>query len=1323
MAPKKQVSFEPSVADKVAGKDDRRMKDKENMDTTSIGIELNVTGIGPGRRANVCRSSSEPLLSSTSFQNRSSPPHPFHSSGRGSKQLTKALEHLEQRSEQLPGSVGSEHVMCYDPLCFAKVTSRQHDSIFIRPMRRSDTDPCLLVYENRVITTKNSTALVPVEMKHEFHGWRVCVPDDPPVLEFTQQLREERSSKLLYTFPLPGAGASTGALPGSGTASSAGCGSDVVSLDSTNTDLDENSSQASSSVFPLLGPEMPASGYGFGGSSSGGVTLTKAVREKGKGVCSTAAAAATADRGASAGYSSSSPCARLVPWAAAQAQVSSSSVTMPLPLENLQCLANANSSNCSSGGGSDASNEKGAAAPKPALERDAVHAPPLSAHTTAMGTVLDVHDAVRPAPGLAHAMWAQVSQVQPTNTASIGASTSSSTAASASTSASAFEQTDVPVEAVSFTGRSCVRSPSVTLPSGLQWHTVGNKETVLEQPYGQHSMQPVNGAGTGASSEGECLAIPPSTDTPVDRRPSGLLGPQLPRRRTATASTLFARSRYVPLAGAGDSCAAGGAVMLGLSSSTDSPLLEYPTASSGSGGTDGHVAVALSADLASHLLQTQTSVEKTLGRERREGEVGTELDEQRQRQPLYQLSESHVYERQRMAIVSSGNKSSGSGSAISGGWPSSYSASKGSAATMLTAIHAHLDRTRSGPEASSLAQTSAPGEIKTDAIAARLSPITSQPHAMPSSVGNTHKSADYSSSSEGDCDRDEDASSQGEGEHHSPTFSEMACDTSDSDADDDDDDDASDSECAVALDMLDGGGAGGSGDGVSLNMSASSVDADISRHRKEEDADVEDAGSADQRITRNTGDAGNVCCSSNAKEQYRKFQEPGQEPDSVLWDASRDSSGDGWPVSPIAQSTPDIVALGDYPYGQSTQLNALMNPVAHHQLSSFAHVTGGVALRVRGGVRGSWGLRDYEYADVSPSVSVYSQSELSSTTGANSNNSSGSKNSSTNRSSNNLVGAALASCSPSPRASSVYSSLRASSAAPSQRSHSSGLPPRRARADSAGSLLSTEPEADADTYAPTNASRVNASYDADTSVEFSDHTDLDLSSDSALELLLEPGEGNRSMPHYGLRQAHRQGGRRAAFEARDSSASNNTSECDDFDSTVSPSSVKRASTCKRGASAKRSSGSGDLFPSSSGSKDTAASRVRGLHEIDGGVALVSNPTHEFETRKRQRMREPSPASSGSTDMEEGSDRDSNEAVKKLRYSSASKLPMLPPPPAATAITAGRGRVASQRHVSTLRQPPQKRSLRERAPVPVHRDAVFGTWPTRHQSASTGAWRN
>jgi len=1350
MAPKKSVRFEFSEVDKVNkdGRQDkvlsRRDRDKENKQNKDIGIELDITGVGSGFGS---RSTRDPLVSRTRFQNRSSPPPPpFCSSGRGTKQLTKALGLLEQREprEQLPGAVGSEHVMCYEPLCFAKVTSRQHDSIFIQPMRRSTADPTLLIYANKVITTKNSTQLDPVELKPEFHGWRV--PDGSAVKAFLKMLTEESNSKLMCVFPLSGNAAQSGGHS---------LGSDAVSLDSSTTDYDENSSNASSSVFPLLSvscapgnaAEMPASGYG-------NAMLTMAMREKS--VCSMHNA-----KSAAAGYASSYHTAGLVEAPVAVRlgdfpHASGGGGSSSMSGNGINGISSAHSSNPSASMATMPSAQEPVQCPSSSSSSSTGEAPLLlpgaaQTLTTSRGTVLDVHDAVRPSAAAAHTYAGKMTTAMQQQLPSPSSSATNACARSSGfPTPTPTNNTNTYVSTAA--AAAGVGSPIVTLTSGMPWHTISSSSsssgtgrssanTSVEKKHANLTA----GSATTAGAEG---GAPPGTDTPVDRRPLSLHGPLLPRRRTAAASTLFARSRYVPLPGSsgGSAGSAGGdgVALQGMASAIESPLLEYPdpaarNSSSGrEGTTNGLVAVALSADMASHL-RTQGGAGEGEDKDKGAG-AGAGMG-------IYQLATSQVYEKQRQALASA---SSGRAGRLSGGWPSSFSDCS-SASTASTALYSHGSSGSSSSEASHTSKTHGAGGASVSAagplsganavmshalISAAMCPPAPAPAAAAAAetAGSHHKTGFAYEEKEkkeeekkkrvGDAnDSEEEGEGEGEGslagEPHSPSFSEMQCDTSDSDSDSDLDDlgnvannsnDDNDNEApaaaasAAAVDE----DAAEDGEEGSVNMSSSSVDADISRGDDDEDEEQEEKESND---------------TSTISAIHESV-----EPEPVAWDASRETSCDGWPASPLAQLTPDVGELGSNAYGRSTLLNALMNPVQHHQLSDISDLddsftgqgngNGGVALRIRGGMRGTWELQDY--VDVSPSL----------------HNSSSGLNSNSNSSGSNpllgaqCVGAALASCSPSPRAAPMYGGAYRGGMQQQQQQRGSGLPPLRARTDSAGSLLSTEGGAEADTYRiPDSAASAtaahNASYDADyadTSIDnsFSDGTDLDLSTDSALELL-GGGEG--------------QEGQEECSERDDDGAGEG--EGDDLDEAdlVSPSVSKHSTrNGKRG-------GPGSVSKSSTGHARNGGSSSsfssRGSRGI--GIALSGS------SKTRKRSREPSPASSiGATDMEtdetEGSDyRDcdrnvsdngSKEALfaRNLRDSSSNKLPMLPPPAAAATGTAstGKGSAVPPRSMPSRRgtqQQQKKRSLRGRAAAPVHRDAVFGTWPTRHQSASTGSWRN
>lgn len=102
------------------------------------------------------------------YHNRSSPP--FRVGGRGSKQLTKALQQSEEitLTDDSDGENGSNTnwMLCTSsPICFAKVVSvSSHDKTMIQPLRLNPLDSCLLIpWEGHVWLAKNEN-LIPVKV-------------------------------------------------------------------------------------------------------------------------------------------------------------------------------------------------------------------------------------------------------------------------------------------------------------------------------------------------------------------------------------------------------------------------------------------------------------------------------------------------------------------------------------------------------------------------------------------------------------------------------------------------------------------------------------------------------------------------------------------------------------------------------------------------------------------------------------------------------------------------------------------------------------------------------------------------------------------------------------------------------------------------------------------------------------------------------------------------------------------------------------------------------------------------------------------------------
>jgi hypothetical protein len=107
------------------------------------------------------------LMSKTpKFQNRPSPP--FKPGGRGSKQLSKAIEQSKETSELEDDA--TKWVLCYGRSpCFAKVISSASEenleSILIQPMRQSPHDPRLLILWEGHLWLAKSDKLYPVKVR------------------------------------------------------------------------------------------------------------------------------------------------------------------------------------------------------------------------------------------------------------------------------------------------------------------------------------------------------------------------------------------------------------------------------------------------------------------------------------------------------------------------------------------------------------------------------------------------------------------------------------------------------------------------------------------------------------------------------------------------------------------------------------------------------------------------------------------------------------------------------------------------------------------------------------------------------------------------------------------------------------------------------------------------------------------------------------------------------------------------------------------------------------------------------------------------------
>lgn len=167
---------------------------------------------------------------------------PFRMGGRGSKQLSKAIEKSSLERDQAGATCNEpQWAFCLGKHpCFAKILSEYNPSessksVIIQPMFSNDQDPHLFTpWEGHLWMTKSDKIYL-VKMKQEIGGWRL------------QLTRELQCLLEQYSTP-PG---SLLALPASlGSVRSSGDNWDLVSLESS--DLDDCSSVNSSMIFPLL---------------------------------------------------------------------------------------------------------------------------------------------------------------------------------------------------------------------------------------------------------------------------------------------------------------------------------------------------------------------------------------------------------------------------------------------------------------------------------------------------------------------------------------------------------------------------------------------------------------------------------------------------------------------------------------------------------------------------------------------------------------------------------------------------------------------------------------------------------------------------------------------------------------------------------------------------------------------------------------------------------------------------------------------------------------------------------------------------------------
>jgi hypothetical protein len=113
-------------------------------------------------------------LAKLKYQNRSSPP--FNPGGRGSKQLSKAIEQSKVYNHQYSHQIDAEFVLCTGtPPCFAKVISAPStdiNSTIIQPMYPSPHDTGLLMPWDGHLWVAKSQKLIPINVS--FSDWNLA---------------------------------------------------------------------------------------------------------------------------------------------------------------------------------------------------------------------------------------------------------------------------------------------------------------------------------------------------------------------------------------------------------------------------------------------------------------------------------------------------------------------------------------------------------------------------------------------------------------------------------------------------------------------------------------------------------------------------------------------------------------------------------------------------------------------------------------------------------------------------------------------------------------------------------------------------------------------------------------------------------------------------------------------------------------------------------------------------------------------------------------------------------------------------------------------
>jgi hypothetical protein len=187
---------------------------------------------------------------SSPFHLKQSPP--FRTGGRGSKQLSKAIEHSTQEKINLGSLEETENVFLLhtgNPLYFAKYVStncQDPSSVLVQKMQPSHIDPALLVKWEGHLCIVKCERLQQIQMKKEPAGWRIV--DTPMMKRIIADLKEQHGCSS----GMPAANSEQSTLTTT-PAKRKYDDWDYVSLESS--DFDECSSRGSSSLFQSLGQQ------------------------------------------------------------------------------------------------------------------------------------------------------------------------------------------------------------------------------------------------------------------------------------------------------------------------------------------------------------------------------------------------------------------------------------------------------------------------------------------------------------------------------------------------------------------------------------------------------------------------------------------------------------------------------------------------------------------------------------------------------------------------------------------------------------------------------------------------------------------------------------------------------------------------------------------------------------------------------------------------------------------------------------------------------------------------------------------------------------